>query len=123
MHCIFLRSVRQIETKSRLELAGDLAAGKDVILAAAAGDLDRADEAGQAARGRPIPALHHAVEQACAESVAAASRVDHCAGRDCRNFMADAAGVNLRAIGAQRDNQRLDLAGKLFQRETGAVVT
>src|SRR3989304_7964976 len=59
-----------------LELRLQFIAGRRVILPAAAGDLDRAEQRGQASGGLPVPALLDAVQQAGAIGIAASGRVE-----------------------------------------------
>src|SRR6185437_2281009 len=73
-----------------------------MILRAAARDLDRAHHRGEIAGPFPIPAGGYAVQQARAVRVATASRVDHRGRTHGGNRVRRTAGVDDRALAAER---------------------
>src|SRR5215469_4673150 len=115
------RSVRQFVAECLLEPFVDLRSRGRIVLRTEMLDLERAHQARETPRGCPVEAVLDAVEQATAESVAAAGRVEHLSGLDRRNLLDLAAVVDLRAVLAARDDQRVDMAGDFVERPAGAM--
>ncbi len=69
----------------------------------------------------PVPAMRDAVENARAIRVAASRGVEHGGALGRRYGVRLAAGVNDRPVGAQGDDQRLDVLGELRERNAGAL--
>lgn len=92
-----------------------------MVLRAALRDLERAHQRGELAGPAPVPAGADTVKQAGAIGVAATGRVENRIRLDAGNADAIAAGVNLRTVAAERDDQRLDHGADLGQRLAGAL--
>src|SRR3990172_9358145 len=84
-----------------------------VILSAAAGDLDRAEQRGQASGGLPVPALLDAVQQAGAIGIAASGRVEQRGRLGAGDDDLLAVGVDGRAFAAAGDDERTLATGVL----------
>ncbi len=85
----------------------------DVVLAAALGDLERAEAVAQLGAARQRPAALQAVQQRAAQGVAAAGRVDHRGRPRTGGTCVRSPSIpDLAALGAERDDQALHVPAR-----------
>src|SRR5688572_11664170 len=101
---------------------GKFVAGEPMVLRAARFDLDRAEQRSDPAGGLPVPAMNEPVKQARPISVATSGGIDHRFRPGRRDDDFAFSGMNLRALRAPRDDQRLDVVEYLGFAPAGALL-